>query len=47
MKLLADECCDAGLVHALRDDGHDIFYAAESSPGATDEEILERAVSEQ
>ena len=46
MKLLADECCDAGLVHAQRNDGHDVLYAAESSPGATDEEILERAVSE-
>ena len=23
MKLLADECCDAALVVALREDGHD------------------------
>ena len=43
MKLLADECCDAGLVAALRADGHDVLYALESLRGATDDEVLKRA----
>jgi hypothetical protein len=30
MRFLADECCDAALVDALRSDGHDILYAIES-----------------
>ena len=38
MKLLADECCDAALVAALRSDGHDVLYAVESLHGATDGE---------
>jgi len=25
MKFLADECCDAGLVEALRNDNHDVW----------------------
>lgn len=40
MKFLADECCDAGLVKALREDGHDVFFIPEEFPGATDKEIL-------
>jgi predicted nuclease of predicted toxin-antitoxin system len=47
MKFLADECCDAPLVHALRQDGHDVLYAVESLRGATDDELLSRAFSEQ
>ena len=39
MRFLADECCDAALVDALRDDGHDVLYAVESLRGATDDEI--------
>ena len=46
MKFLADECCDAALVNALRVDGHDVLYVAESLRGATDEGILDRAFSE-
>jgi predicted nuclease of predicted toxin-antitoxin system len=46
MKFLADECCDAALVNALRVDGHDVLYVIESLRGATDEEILSRAFSE-
>ena len=30
MKLLADECCDANLVHALRQAGYDIKFAAKT-----------------
>ncbi len=46
MRFLADECCDAALVDALREDGHDILYAIESLRGATDDELLARAFSE-
>lgn len=46
MRLLADECCDASLVSALRADGHDVLYALEAFPGAVDEQILDRAFSE-
>ncbi len=46
MRLLADECCDAGLVLALRADGHDVLYSAETSQGASDEEVLERAFAD-
>jgi predicted nuclease of predicted toxin-antitoxin system len=40
MRFLADECCDAALVDALRRDGHDILYAIESLRGATDDSLL-------
>ena len=29
MELLADECCDRGLVEELRQSGHDVFYVFE------------------
>lgn len=47
MKFLADECCDAGLVRAIRDDGHEVLYALESLRGASDDELLRRAVAEE
>ena len=47
MRFLADEYCDAALVNALRQDGHDVLYAIESLRGATDDELLTRAFSEQ
>ena len=47
MRFLADECCDEATVAALRRDGHDAVYAVESLRGASDEEVLARAVSEQ
>jgi len=46
MRFLADECCDAALVNALRQDGHDVVYAIESLRGATDDELLTCAFSE-
>jgi predicted nuclease of predicted toxin-antitoxin system len=46
MNLLADECCDAALVAALRSDGHDVLFAVESLRGATDDQVLERADNE-
>jgi predicted nuclease of predicted toxin-antitoxin system len=47
VKLLADECCDAALVEALRGEGHDVLYAAESLQGSPDLVILGRAFEEQ
>jgi len=46
VRFLADECCDAALVGALRDDGHDVLYAVESLRGVTDDEVLHQAFSE-
>ena len=46
MRFLADECCDGGLVSALRDRGHDVYYVAESLPGATDDTVLALAFEE-
>lgn len=46
MNFLADECCDAGLVYTLRDDGFDVLFAVESMRGAVDDKILERAYAE-
>ncbi len=47
MKFLADECCDAGLVAALREDGHDVSYVFETQRGAADSEVLQAAVAEE
>lgn len=33
MKFFADECCDAELVAALRNEGYDVVYAAEDFYG--------------
>lgn len=46
MRFLADECCDAALVDALRKDDHDVLYAVESLRGVSDEVILSRAFSD-
>ena len=43
MKFLADECCDTGLVEALRQDKIDIVYVIEFMRGASDTEILSYA----
>jgi predicted nuclease of predicted toxin-antitoxin system len=43
VNLLADECCDAGLVSALRVAGHDVTYVAETLSGSIDEVILATA----
>jgi len=43
MRLLADENIPLDSMRALRTAGHDVFAAAESAAGATDEVLLERA----
>lgn len=40
MKLLADEGVESQIVERLRDEGHDVGYVAELSPGITDDEVL-------
>ena len=46
MKFLADECCDRGFIENLRKEDYDVFYALESKPGATDDEVLALAFDE-
>jgi len=46
LKLLADECCDNGMVRALREYGYDVTYVPEIKAGATDEEVLHDAYNE-
>lgn len=43
MKILADESVDTQIVERLRQDGHEVDYVAESTPGITDIEVLDRA----
>ena len=40
MKILADESVDREIVNRLRNDGQDVGYVAEMSPGIMDEEVL-------
>lgn len=46
MKFLADECCERGLVVALRKAGYDVLHVVESKPGATDDDVLALAFDE-
>jgi predicted nuclease of predicted toxin-antitoxin system len=46
MNFLVDECCDTALVNVLRTNGHDVVYVLENLKGATDDEVLEHAHSE-
>jgi predicted nuclease of predicted toxin-antitoxin system len=46
MDFLADESCAGPVVRALREAGHDVVAIAEVARGATDEQVLERALNE-
>jgi predicted nuclease of predicted toxin-antitoxin system len=46
VRWLADECVDAKLVGELRRAGEDVVYIAETSSGATDTNVIERAQRE-
>ncbi|MBX7245207.1 MAG: DUF5615 family PIN-like protein [Candidatus Sumerlaeaceae bacterium] len=46
MRILADENTEAQIVDWLRKAGHDVLWAAEFSPGASDEALLEKAAAE-
>ena len=46
MNFLADESCAGPVIRALRKAGHDVVATAEVAKGATDEQVLERALNE-
>ena len=46
MRLLANENVAGETVAALRERGHDVFWARTHAPGASDRELLERAQTE-
>jgi predicted nuclease of predicted toxin-antitoxin system len=46
MRLLADECCPAPVVAALRAAGHDVLYGLEWGPGLSDLDIARAAQDE-
>jgi predicted nuclease of predicted toxin-antitoxin system len=46
MNLLADESCPGPVIRALREAGHQVTAIAELARGATDEQVLERALNE-
>jgi predicted nuclease of predicted toxin-antitoxin system len=43
VNLVADENVDRQIVSSLRDDGHQVWYAAEMISGSSDEHVLELA----
>ena len=47
MKLLADENVSGPFVRWLRDEGHDVAWIAELSPGDEDSDVLKIATTEQ
>ena len=47
MNFLADESCAAPVIQALREAGHDVLAIAEIAAGASDDQVLERAVREE
>src|SRR5580698_5171617 len=46
MNFLADESCGGPVIRALRQTGHDVVAIAEVARGATDDQVLERALKE-
>ena len=47
MRFLADESCDFSVVRALRSAKHDVVAIAEVSPRAEDDDVRERAVTDE
>jgi predicted nuclease of predicted toxin-antitoxin system len=46
MRFLVDECTGKSVAHWLREQGHEVFSVYEEARGMTDDEILEKAYSE-
>lgn len=46
MNFVADESCVRPVIQALREAGHDVVAIAEIARGATDDQVLERALKE-
>lgn len=40
MRLVADECCPADVIAALREAGHDVLAVVETSPGLDDRGVV-------
>lgn len=45
-EVLADECCDLSMVTRLGQNGHDVVFIPEMTPGITDSEVLEMSLQE-
>jgi predicted nuclease of predicted toxin-antitoxin system len=43
LKFVADQSVDYQVVSRLREDGHEVFYIAETHSGATDDSVLTQA----
>lgn len=46
MDFVAHESCAGPVIRALREAGHDVVAIAEVAKGATDEQVLQRALNE-
>jgi predicted nuclease of predicted toxin-antitoxin system len=46
VRFIADECVVRQIVERLRDEGHDVVWMREASPGATDDEVLKHSGEE-
>lgn len=46
MLFLADECCHAAIVAALRAAGHDVVHVQETQPGITDDAVVAAAAAD-
>lgn len=46
MRFLADECCDAAVIRALRNAGHDVLAMSESQSATVDHDLMERALEQ-
>ena len=46
MNFVADESCAGPVIRALREAGHDVIAIAEVAKGATDDQVLARALDE-
>jgi predicted nuclease of predicted toxin-antitoxin system len=44
MNFVADESCAGPVIRAMREAGHDVIAIAEFAKGATDEDVLQRAL---
>jgi predicted nuclease of predicted toxin-antitoxin system len=47
LKFLADENIESVIVAWLREEGHDVYWAAESSPASDDEHLIRLARAEE
>lgn len=45
MNFVADESCARSVIQALREARHDVVAIAEVAKGATDDQVLERALN--